>query len=72
MNPLKTFYDNTIEREAVRAFFTEQLRELAADMALEGYSVEGIKDAHECLKRSFDKLDELYGKIEVVKDQNSR
>ena len=72
MYPLKTFYDNTAEREAVRAFFVEQLRELAADLALEGCSVEGIKDANTCIVRSFDKLDELYGKIETIREQNSR
>ena len=69
---LKLFYDNTHEREAVRAFFVEQLREMAADMALEGDDVTGIKDANKLITRCFDTLDERYGKIEVLKDQNSR
>jgi hypothetical protein len=69
---LKTFYDNTFEREAVRAFFVEQLREMAADMALDGDDVTGIKDANKLVTRVFDKLDEKYGKIETIKDQNSR
>lgn len=69
---LKLFYDNVHEREAVRAFFVEQLREMAADMALEGDDVTGIKDANHLVTRVFDKLDEKYGKIEVLKDQNSR
>lgn len=72
MSPLKLFYDNTIEKEAVQAFMRETLRELAADRAMEGESVEGVKDANDCITRMFDRLDELYGKIEVVKDQNSR
>lgn len=69
---LKLFYDNVHEREAVRAFFVEQLREMAADMALEGESVTGIKDANTLITRCFDTLDQRYGKIETIKDQNSR
>ncbi len=69
---LKLFYDNVHEREAVRAFLVEQLREMAADMALEGESVAGIKDANTLITRCFDTLDQRYGKIETLKDQNSR
>lgn len=69
---LKLFYDNVHEREAVRAFFVEQLREMAADMALEGESVTGIKDANTLITRCFDTLDQRYGKIETIKEQNSR
>ena len=69
---LKLFYDNVHEREAVRAFFVEQLREMAADMALEGESVTGIKDANKLITRCFDTLDQRYGKIETIKEQNSR
>jgi hypothetical protein len=69
---LKLFYDNIHEREAVRAFFVEQLREMAADMALDGDDVTGIKDANKLVTRCFDTLDERYGKIEILKDQNSR
>lgn len=69
---LKLFYDNVHEREAVRAFLVEQLREMAADMALEGESVTGIKDANTLITRCFDTLDQRYGKIETLKDQNSR
>ena len=69
---LKLFYDNVHEREAVHAFFVEQLREMAADMALEGESVTGIKDANTLITRCFDTLDQRYGKIETIKEQNSR
>lgn len=72
MNPLRTFYDNTLEKEAVQLFLVEQLRELAADMAIEGEDTSGIKEANKLIIRCFDKLDEKYGKIEVLKDQNSR
>lgn len=69
---LKTFYDNEAVRESVHAFMNDQLREMAADMALEGQDVTGIKDAHDLIERCFSKLDELYGKIDVVIEQNSR
>lgn len=72
MNPLQTFYTNTPEKEAVQSFLMAQLREMAADMALDGEDVSGIKDAADLVTRTFDKLDELYGKIETVKEQNSR
>lgn len=72
MNPLQTFYINTPEKEAVQAFLLAQLREMAADMALDGEDVSGIKDAADLVTRTFDKLDELYGKIEEAKEQNSR
>lgn len=72
MNPLQTFYTNTPEKEAVQSFLMAQLREMAADMALDGEDVSGIKDAADLVTRTFDKLDEMYGKIETVKEQNSR
>ena len=40
------------------------LRELAADLAVEGKDTKGIKDAVEAIQNSFDKLHELYGKAE--------
>ncbi len=72
MSPLQTFYTNTPEKEAVQAFLMAQLREMAADMAIDGDDVSGIKDAATLVTRTFDKLDELYGKIDTVKEQNSR
>ncbi len=72
MNPLQTFYTNTPEKEVVQAFLMAQLREMAADMAIDGDDVSGIKDAATLVTRTFDKLDELYGKIDTVKEQNSR
>jgi len=72
MNPLQTFYTNTPEKEAVQEFLMAQLREMAADMALDGEDVSGIKDAADLVTRTFDKLDEMYGKIETAREQNSR
>lgn len=72
MDPLKGFYNNEVEREAVKLFMVECLKELAVEQTFDGQDVSGIKDAYKALIKSFDKLDGMYGKIEVIKDQNSR
>lgn len=66
MNPmiLKQFHENIPLREAVRTFMLAMLREVAADRAFTGESTTGIIEAKEVVDKSFDKLDELYGKIE--------
>lgn len=71
-NPLVTFYNNEIEREAVKEFLIGQLKELAVERAFDGEGVTGIKEGRDTIVRSFDKLDELYGKIKVNPEQNSR
>lgn len=72
MNPLFTFYNNEVQREAVRAFFSGALREMAADYALVGESTNGIKDAHTCIEKAFDKLEELYAKVNPAITTNAR
>lgn len=72
MDNLKLFYENEKQRETVKLFMQEQLRELAADMAIEGESVTGIPETNRLITRMFDKLDEMYGRIEVITEHNSR
>lgn len=72
MNHLVTFYNNKGERESVKLFLNEVLKEIAVEMAFEGKSVVGIPEAKKCVDKAFDKLDELYGKIEAPKEVNSR
>lgn len=72
MNPLQLFYNNEIEREAVKAFMFAILRENAADKALDGEDTSGFVDAKECVQKTFDKLDELYGRIKPPKPSNTR
>lgn len=69
---LKQFYDNKALREAVRWFFTENLKELAAEKTFLGESVSGIKDAKDLVDKSFDKLDEFYAKMPSSDIPNSR
>ena len=71
-NPLATFYNNEHEREAVKEFLVEQLKELAVERTFDGEDVKGIKEANENIVRAFDRLHELYGKIEPPKEQNSK
>lgn len=60
MNPLQLFYNNEVEREAVKAFLFQMLRELAADKAMEGEDTDGIQEAGACVENAFAKLEELY------------
>lgn len=71
-NTLRVFFNNQNERETVKAFLIETLKTMAGDRALLGESVSGIKDAHDCIVKAFDNLEELYGKIETISIPNSR
>lgn len=72
VNPLVTFYNNEHEREAVKAFLITQLGNLAIERAFDGDNVVGIKEARDTIIRSFDKLDEMYGKKDKSIISNSR
>lgn len=72
MNPLNSFYNNIHERESVKAFLIEILKNMAIDRAFEGGEVKGIKEAKECIDLAFIKLDELYGIIPEPIISNSR
>ena len=67
---LKIFYDNEPEREAVKEFLILCLKEMAIQKTFDGEDITGIKDAHDNIIKSFDKLAELYAKIKkpVVSD----
>jgi hypothetical protein len=73
INPvLKAFYGDEKMREEVRAFMVDILRELAADRAMGGESTVGIKEANECVDKTFDKLEEIYGIVKKPITTNSR
>lgn len=73
MNPiLKAFYNNENEREAVKSFLIESLKELAIDKAFEGKDTNSIKEANETILKMFDKLDDIYGKVEEKFISDSR
>ena len=72
MNPLQLFYRNESEREAVRAFLVETLRENAADKALKGEDTKGFQDAKDAIDNMFDKLQQAYDIIKKPTNNNSR
>lgn len=72
MNQLALFFQNIAMREAVKEFLVANLAEMAVDKTFAGESVSGIKDAKDCVDKSFTKLEEMYGKIKTVEIPNSR
>jgi hypothetical protein len=60
MDILKVFYDNADMRETVRAFFDQQLREVAVTKVFNKEDVSGMSDAKEVLDSVFVKLEEIY------------
>lgn len=71
-NLLRNFYANEQEQEAVKNFLVEVLKEIAIERAFSGQPVTGIQEANELIIKAFEKLDELYGKIEAPIINNSR
>ncbi len=71
-NILRNFYNNQSEREAVKAFLIEMLKEIAVERAFAGEDTLGIQEANECVIKAFDNLEVAYGKIEVALETNSR
>ena len=69
---LKQFYDNENGREAVKLFMVEQLREMAVEQVFNKKAIAGIYEARKVIDKTFDKLAELYGKIEEPIISNSR
>ena len=72
MDILSLFYANESEREAVKEFLISVLGEIAIEKSFKREDVSGIADARDCIERSFDKLQELYGKKEKVVYDSSR
>jgi hypothetical protein len=59
-------------KEAVKQFQLECLRELAIERVFSKKDIIGISEAQEVISSSFDKLDEIYGKIVKNKPESSR
>ncbi len=69
---LQQFYENKVMREYMKSYFIETLKEIAVAQAMAGESTLGIKEANLAVEKSFDKLQQLYGKIPSSKIPNSR
>lgn len=72
MNPLLLFYRNENERNAVKAFMVSELREMAADMAMNDEPVNGVYEASRLIDKVFNRLEELYGDKPVASVQSTR
>lgn len=72
MDPLRTFYNNETQREALKEFMVETIREIAADKAIDGQDTSGIKEGRECIEQTFDKLEKKYGIIKERIIQNPK
>jgi hypothetical protein len=73
MNPtLKVFYDNDVQREAVKEFMIECLKELAVERVLNRKDVASIADAKDVVEHTFTRLREIYGNAPKPVNSNSR
>ena len=71
-NPLENFYRNTFERDAVKEFMIDTLKEITVEKAFEGFPVDGIQDCRELIDTMFNKLDDIYGIIKEKPISNSK
>jgi predicted transcriptional regulator len=71
-NLLKSFFDDENTREAFKAFQIAVLEEQAVEAVFSGKDVKGFAEAKKVINGSFDKLKELYDKIEVSEPPSSR
>lgn len=73
MNPLQEFYRNVGQREAFKAFQLECLKEMAVERAFDkaGDCI-GIAEGKECVDRTFQRLEERFGKKEEQIITNAR
>ena len=60
MNHLRPFYENENQREAVRAFLHDCLKEMAVERVMQREATGDIADAKEVIDEAFIKLKELY------------
>ena len=58
---LKTFYDNEIQREAVKEFMLECLNELAVERVMKREDTLSLADAKDVVVKTFIRLREIYG-----------
>jgi hypothetical protein len=60
MNPLKLFYENETQREAVKTFLIDNLKEMAVDTVFDKKATAGIYEAKKVIDKSFEKLEEIF------------
>ena len=63
---------NQSERDAVKAFLTDTLGQIAVELSFDGKDTRGIKDAKDCVDRAFQRLEEAYGERPKAQDVSAR
>lgn len=71
-NILRQFYNNETQREVVKGFLIDTLKQIAIDRTFNSKDTGGISDAKECIDNAFDKLEELYRAKPEIPEINSR
>lgn len=69
---LKQLHTNVGQRETLKLYMIEILKELTVEKAFAGEDVTGIAEARKLVDRFFEKLDEDYGEEKPVVISNSR
>ncbi len=69
---LKAFYDNEIQREAVKDFIVKQLHVMAVQKVMKREDTSGLADAKDVVEQTFIRLDEIYGNKPKPSVSNSR
>jgi hypothetical protein len=69
---LKRFYDDENTREVFREFQIAVLEEQAVEAVFGGKDVTGFAEAKKVINASFEKLKDLYDKIEPIAPESSR
>ena len=72
MEILRKLYELPEMCEAFKQFQIQVLEEIAIERVFSKEDTTAIADAKEVIIKSFDKLDEIYGKIEDVSDNSPR
>ena len=72
MNPLKQLQENTVMREAVKAYMLDTLKELAVERVFAQKDVKGIYEAQEVVEKAFNKLEEEFGEKKKTVVESSR
>jgi len=71
-NILRQFYNSETQREVVKGFLIDNLKQMAIERTFDNKDVIGIAEAKECIDNSFDKLEELYRAKPDIPEVNSR
>lgn len=71
-NTLRQFYNNENEREAVKEFLIQTLKEMAVERVFDKKAVAGIYEGKKAIEKAFDDLQIKYGIIKPIEQPNTK